>query len=119
MRSLLAMARAYHAEMNAPWPFDPEAFLDVVEAIRINGFFRLTDKGFIAGAVNRNPLNPEWRVGTQIMWYGDADLIRQFRKWAKAQGVNEIHCSCKPETRVERFYSSFAQPCDAVYSEVI
>lgn len=113
------MARAYHAKIAPPWPLDMDAFLDVLERVSQVGFVRVTGKGFVAGIIEAHPLSPGWTIAKEVFWFGDADLIRQFRAWAKAHGADEIHYSCTPDNeRVRGFYGGFSQLVDVIYSEV-
>lgn len=118
----LVMAVDYHADMAAPWPLDLDALRDVLERVggSPQGFLRISDTGFCAGVIERHPLSPEWVVAKEVFWWRDADLIRQFRAWAKRKGANEIHYSCPPDkARVRRFYSGFSRAVDVTYSEVL
>ena len=104
-----------------PWPFVEQDFLRLLEAIEENpnGFLRVSDKGFVAGCIEENPASRGWFIAKEIFWFGDADLIRTFRKWALKRGANEIHYSCPPSNKVGGFYAGFSRPVDVVFSEVV
>ena len=116
------MSVDYHAHLAPPWPLDLDALRGVLEQVEASpdGFVRVTDRGFLVGVMQAHPFAPNWRVAKEVLWWRDADLIRQFRTWAHDQGANEIHYSCPPEKqRVRKFYAGFSDLVDVTYSEVV
>lgn len=111
------MAVAFHEHHNPPWPLVEADVRATLAAIEKHGFFRVTGSGFIAGVLQPNPLSKGWLVASEFLWWGDANLIRRFRKWAIDNGANEIRYSCPPDERVKGFYSKFSTATEAVYSE--
>ncbi len=117
--TLVDLARAYHARINPAWPFDPDAFLRVAESLP---FFEATEDGFIGGTVGAHPLSPGWIVAQEILWFANGsggNLARSFRRWAKANGANEIMWSCPPDSRAEKHLDRIGKRAEAVFSEAI
>ena len=120
MPTLTAMGKRFHDEVKPEWPWSGQAFEVFMGHLIGGGYVAISGKGFIAGMVAGNPLNPAWMTAYELLWFGDATLSRPFRKWAKSQGANEIKWSCRDQNiRVKRFYQSFSRPVEAVYSELI
>jgi hypothetical protein len=112
-------ARAFHAHNNPPWPFVESDMRETLQFISENGFLKVTGKGFIAATLHSLPISKNWVIASEFLWWGDAHLVRQYRKWAIERGANEIRYSCPPGSRAEGFYRKISAPCEAVYSELI
>ena len=117
MPALLEMAREYHKKLDPPWPYSGVGVRRFLEAV-INSpdGLVLIHKGFLVGIRQANPLSPKWIVASEILWWGNADLFRHFRKWA--QGANEIRYSCPPDVAANKLFQRIGKPVEAVYSEV-
>jgi len=116
------MGRSFHEAASPEWPWSAEGFADTLNEIIVSGFVAMTDGGFIAGVLAPMPFSPDWLIAHEILWWSQdqsgPQLQRAFRAWAKDQQANEIRWSCRSSNeRVQRFYSRFATPCEAVYSE--
>lgn len=119
--ALLRMGRAFHEAVAPEWPWSDEGFAQTIMAAP---YVRLTSGGFIAGLIAPMPLNPNWIVGHELLWWAEDGsglrLMRGFREWCIANGANEIKWSCRADNeRVKRFYGRFAKPTEAVFSEGI
>jgi len=115
------MGRKFHETVQPEWPWSDEYFDQTVMALP---YLMMTDKGFMAGTIAPMPLNHAWIVAHEVLWWAEdgsgADLMRDFRDWAHKSGANEIKWSCRADNeRVKRFYSRFAKPTEAVFSEVL
>ena len=122
--ALLKMGRAFHLAAQPEWPWSAEGFADTLDEFIEVGFVAITGGGFIAGMLAPMPLNPEWLVAHEILWFAEdgsgARLQGAFRDWAKDQQADEIKWSCRSSNeRVQRFYSRFAKPCETVFSEIL
>lgn len=83
------------------------------------GFLRVSDTGFCAGVVQPHPLCKSWLVATEFLWWGDAHLLRAWRKWAREQSPNEIIYSCPVDVPAAGFFAKIAKPSETIYSEVL
>ena len=90
-----------------------------LKAVSERGFLKVSERGFIAAVIERNPISPTWVIAKEFLWWGDADLIRSYRKWALYEGANEIQYSCPPEARAERLFANVAKRSEVIYSEYI
>lgn len=118
MPALLEMARAFHDHHKPAWPYSEKGMRAFFKAlIEAPQGLVLISSGFLAAVKNPNPLNPEWIIASEILWWGDADLIRQFRKWA--QDANECRYSCPPDARANKLFRRISDPVEIMYSEVL
>lgn len=121
---LLEMGRKFHESVQPEWPWSAEGFSDTMDSLIHNGFVAMTARGFISGLIAPMPLNPDWLVAHEILWWSEDGkgwpLMRAFREWAETNDADEIKWSCRSTNeRVQRFYSRFSEPCETVYSEKI
>lgn len=113
------MAMRFHRHVSPPWPLDTEAMHGLLMQLP---FVRVTGDGFIAGALMQNPISPGWIVAKEFLWWAEGSgpaLMRAFRKWALANGANEIQWSCPPDARARRLFERLGAMSEAVYSEVV
>jgi hypothetical protein len=115
---LLDMGRKFHAAAKPEWPWSDDGFVNFIVTLP---YVSITDGGFLAGTKAPWPLNPAWIVAHEILWWAEDGTGRQheqaFREWAA--DAHEIKWSCRADNdRVTRFYSRFATPSEAVFSEV-
>lgn len=117
--ALLKMGRRFHAAAKPEWPWSDDGFAALMMQMP---FLSITDGGFLAGTKGPFPLNPKWIVAHEVLWWAEDKTgfqhMQAFREWAA--DAHEIKWSCRADNdRVRRFYSKFAKPSEAVFSEVI
>ena len=113
------MGRKFYKTAKPEWPWSDDGFTGFIAQLP---FVSITDGGFLAGTKAPWPLNPAWIVAHEILWWAEDGTGRQhmqaFREWAS--DADEIKWSCRADNdRVCRFYSRFANPSEAVFSEVL
>lgn len=116
--ALIDMGRRFHAAAQPEWPWSDSGFSALMMKMP---FLSITDGGFFAGTKAPWPLNPEWIVAHEVLWWSEDGTglqhLQAFREWAV--DAHEIKWSCRADNdRVCRFYSRFAAPSEAVFSEV-
>lgn len=120
------MARKFHEQHGAKWPFDPQAaaafFQSLVDSE--DGLLLVTDKGFAAAVAVRNPMSPGWVTVSQLfLWSEDsagARLWRALRKWAADIGADEFRCSCHPQNkRVSAFMARQGEADEIIYARAL
>ena len=119
MPRILAMGRKFYAAAKPEWPWSDDGFVNLVNQLP---FVSITDGGFLAGTKAPWPFNPAWIVAHEVLWWAEDGTgpqhMRAFREWAA--DAHEIKWSCRADNdRVARFYSRFANPSEAVFSEVL
>lgn len=122
MPELLDFGRAFHAAAGEKWTFSDDGFVGTIGQLIATGYVAISDDGFIAGVVVKNPLATDWVIAKEFLWWAKGSgpaLLRSFRKWAIAVGADEIQYSCPPESRAATLYSRFGRPSEAVYSEYV
>ena len=122
--ALREMGRRFHDAARPEWPWSDEGFDTTIRQVMGAGFLALTERGFLAGLIAPQPLNPAWRVAHELLWWSEdrkgLDLIRAFRRWAEAQGASEIKWSCRAgNERVTRVYARIAAPSEIYFSEIL
>lgn len=121
---LVEMGRQFHEQVKPEWPWCSDSFSVMMASLIEDGFVRITGNGFMAGVLTPSPLNHNWLVAHELLWWSTDDsgsrLLRAFRKWAKENAADEIKWSCRYDNeRVRRFYGKFATPCETTYSEIL
>lgn len=117
MPELLEMARAFHDHSNPAWPYSEKGMRGFFEAlIQSPQGLVLISHGFLAAVKQPNPLNQDWVIANEILWWGDAGLFRRFKKWA--QDADERRFSCPPEALANKFFGRMGSPVEIMYSEV-
>lgn len=113
-RILGFMAEFERAE-RPPWTLDPDAADAMLMTIIRDHYAAVSDRGFIIGMVSRHPLAPQWLVASELLWWGDAGLLRGFIRWGRRH-ANEVRVSCPAHNdRVRRFYDSIGAPAEHIY----
>lgn len=112
------MARKYYQAFDMPWPYDGAAVKRFVGGLigADNALVIISDTGFAVGVKQAHPLSPGWVVASELMWWGDADLIRRFRKWAS--GADEVRYSCPLGSRALEMFSRLGDVAEVVFTEV-
>lgn len=121
---LVRMGWEFHQEAKPEWPWSAMDFARLMKDLIGGGFVSITDGGFMAGVLASHPLNREWIIAHELLWWATDGSgpkhMRAFRKWAKDQGADEIRWSCRSDNdRVRRFYEKFSRQVEAVYSEAL
>jgi len=119
-----AQAAKFHVSVGPEWPWDAEAFENIARNCISGGFAMVSDNGFFLGIAAPYPISPTWVQAHELfLWSEDGrggQFVRAFRKWAIAQGANEILWSCRADNeRVTRFFSKIAKPVGVSFSEVL
>ena len=96
---------------------------DTMRHLILHGFVAVSDKGFIAGIAQPLPLNHEWLVASEFLWWAEDKsgmrLLRAFRNWAKSIGANEIRYSCPSHNkRVQQIFARTGEKNEIIYSEI-
>lgn len=120
--ALATMGWRFHDSVQPEWPWHEAGFRAFLSQLIDAGHVTISDTGFMAGFKAPHPLNPEWIVAHEILWWSEDRSGRHhfdaFREWAS--DAHEIKWSCRADNaRVQRFYRSFGQPAEITYSEIV
>ena len=113
------MAREYYRAFDVPWPYDGGAVKRFIAAMigADNAVVIVSDAGFLVGVKQPHPVSPRWIVASEVMWWGDAGLIRRFRKWAS--DADEVRYSCPPAAKAQKMFARRGNVSETVFSEVL
>jgi len=97
-----------------------QVMLDLI----FNQFVAVSAKGFIAGMIQRNPLNTSEIWANEFLWWAEdgsgPKLARAFKRWAKRHGAQKIRWSCPADNeRVQRFYSRIGTRDEVIFVETL
>lgn len=122
---ILPMAKRFHDEGQPPWPWDESSVRQTIEALHNSpqGYVAARKGGFFLGQIAVNPFSRGWVMASELFWWSEDNnglrLARDFRKWARSMGANEIVWSCPVEARANRVLSRYGKHSENIYSEVL